>query len=69
MTTETPCSTGRCGYDEPCRCSFYANWITVPPACTPKLIRSGGYKTGYGDGHKRGYAQGYHDAIQEKTVV
>lgn len=66
---EKPCTTGRCGYGEPCRCDHYANWIITPPPCTPKLIRSGGYKTGYRDGHDNGYAKGYHDAMQENAVV
>lgn len=67
---ETPCATGRCGYEEPCRCDWYAaNWIATPPCSTPKLIRSGGYRGGYRDGHKRGYAQGFHDARQMATAT
>lgn len=66
---EIPCATGRCAYGEPCRCEYYTNWISVPPPCTPRLIRSGGYKTGYRDGHSKGYAAGYFAALQEKTVV
>lgn len=67
--TEIPCTTGRCAYGTDCTCAFYAHWVITPPPCTPKLIRSGGYKTGYRDGHNNGYAKGYHDAMQEKTVV
>lgn len=55
---EKPCRTGRCAYGEPCRCEFYAGWTITPPCPTPRLIRSGGYATGYRDGWKLGYAKG-----------
>lgn len=67
--TEIPCTTGRCAYGTDCTCAFYAHWVITPPPCIPRLIRGGGYKTGYGDGHKRGYAQGFHDARQMATAT
>ncbi len=59
---ETPCSTGKCGYGEPCRCDFYANWHVTPPCPAPRRIRTGGYRTGYRDGWKQGYAKGFHES-------
>ena len=67
--SETPCTTGKCGIGEPCRCAYYERWIITPPPCVPRLIRSGGYRTGYRDGHDRGYAAGYHAARQETHVA
>lgn len=66
---EIPCSTGKCGYGEPCRCDFYSKWVIYPPPCIPHLIRSGGYRGGYRDGLKSGYAKGYADARQMATAT
>lgn len=68
MTVEKPCSTGRCAYGTDCTCEFYKGWIVTPPPCTPRLIRSGGYRTGYGDGHRNGYARGYADAQMARAT-
>lgn len=66
----TECTTGRCGYGEPCRCGWYAtNWIIPPPCPTPRLVRSGGYRTGYRDGWKQGYAKAIRETRREHKGV
>lgn len=67
---DTACT--RCAYGTECTCDYYKNWIICPPppCSTPKLIRSGGYRTGYRDGWKNGYSKGFRDAqLQEGTVA
>jgi len=55
VTAQTPvveCTTGRCGYGEPCRCDHYADWPKEKPKRTTSCVRHPGRF--YRDGHRDG---------------